>query len=105
MLEALINFNKQWLADKNIQLPVTELPLFYSEPTLSPHIKRKVGSRSKQFRFTFSAVAFGKATQSTIDLLNSYQSAVNLPTFDEQITPRRCAKPLLLMQQLVVRLQ
>lgn len=92
MLEALINFNKQWLADKNIQLPVTELPLFYSEPTLSPHIKRKVGSRSKQFRFTFSAVAFGKATQSTIDLLNSYQSAVNLPTFDEQITPRRLRK-------------
>ncbi len=92
MLEALINFNKQWLAYKNIQLPVTELPLFYSEPTLSPHIKRKVGSRSKQFRFTFSAVAFGKATQSTIDLLNSYQSAVNLPTFDEQITPRRLRK-------------
>ncbi|MDN3632567.1 tyrosine-type recombinase/integrase [Vibrio lentus] len=91
-LEKLIAFNLYWLEERNIQYSETELPLFFSEPTLAPHLGRKEGAKTEQFKLTFGSLAISTSTQKTIDLLNKYHFASGLPTFDEPITPRRLRK-------------
>jgi integrase len=109
MLKALKDYNIQWIADNDYDIPLNEIPLFM--PTTG-HSKRKINSRTSTFTNIYSAVPITKAPSLLLKQLNKYQVESERSSFDQKITPRRlrktfathaaaCGTPAMLLMELL----
>lgn len=89
MLEALKNYNIQWLTNNGFDVDASAIPLFM--PTTNHHF-RKSGSRIALYEHCFCTVTVSKAPDQLLERLNEIQAKAGMNTLDLKINPRRLRK-------------
>lgn len=89
MLEALKNYNIQWLANNGFDVDVRAIPLFM--PTTNHHF-RKSGSRIALYEHCFGCGAITGAPDALLNHLNKIQAKTGMNALELKINPRRLRK-------------
>ncbi|WP_197276805.1 MULTISPECIES: tyrosine-type recombinase/integrase [unclassified Pseudoalteromonas] len=109
MLQALKDYNLQWIKENDFEISLKEIPLFM--PTTGHH-KRKSNSRNSVFNNIYSSVPITKAPFLLLKQLNKYQVDSGQRSFNQKVSPRRlrktfathaaaCGTPAMLLMELL----